>query len=46
MNRTLVIGGYEVTVAEILRDAFVAAFVILPAFIVLCAMAAGLEPVR
>lgn len=46
MTRTFYIGGYPVTLSELLRDALVATFVILPAFVLLCALAAGMEPVR
>lgn len=46
MNRTVVIGGYTVTVAQILRDALVVVFVVFPAFVVLMALAYGMEPVR
>jgi hypothetical protein len=44
MTRAVVIGGYRVTVAEILRDACVATFVILPALIVLFSLTVAAVP--
>jgi hypothetical protein len=44
MTRAVVIGGYRVTVAELLRDACVATFVILPALLVLFSLTAAAVP--
>jgi hypothetical protein len=44
MTRAVTIGGYRVTVAELLRDACVATFVILPALIVLFSLTAAAVP--
>jgi hypothetical protein len=44
MTRALWIGGYRVTVAELLRDACVATFVILPALLVLFSLTAAAVP--
>jgi hypothetical protein len=44
MNRCISLGGYRVTVAELLRDACVATFVILPALLVLFSLTAAAVP--
>jgi hypothetical protein len=44
MTRAVTIGGYRVTVAELLRDACVATFVILPALLVLFSLTAAAVP--
>jgi hypothetical protein len=44
MTHSVVIGGYRVTVADLLRDACVATFVILPALIVLFSLTVAAVP--
>jgi hypothetical protein len=44
MMRSVVIGGYRVTVADLLRDACVATFVILPALLVLFSLTVAAVP--
>jgi hypothetical protein len=44
MTRAVTIGGYRVTVAELLRDTCVATFVILPALLVLFSLTAAAVP--